>query len=203
MTWMLTVSGIAFDVNQPDPDLVKLSDMSHHLSLINRFCGATYRPYSVAEHSCLVTEILERELGLHDPHGLLAGHTHDGHEAYFGDIIQPVKHHLGEVATVAELRLERAVQKRYGLTTPAAAYRQLIRRADLMALATERRDLLPEHTEPWACLTGIEPVTWVNLRNQEHFTWQDWREAFADKFNELNFARVRSGKAQGLASEEH
>ncbi|SIQ38049.1 hypothetical protein [Aquipseudomonas alcaligenes] len=33
-----------------------------------------------------------------------------------------------------------------------------VKRADMVALATEKRDLLPENSEPWQCLEGLEPM---------------------------------------------
>jgi hypothetical protein len=190
MTWMLTATATAFELGRPRAGDVKLDDIAHHLSLINRFNGATSRPYSVAEHSLLVAEIFERHLGMHNPVARMAALMHDAHEAYLGDLISPVKRHLGEECRVLEASLERAVQERYGLRTAAAAYRQQIRDADLIALATERRDLMPPTHRPWAALDGIEPVEWINLNDQAQFTWQDWRRTFTDLFNELNFARA-------------
>lgn len=32
-----------------------------------------------------------------------------------------------------------------------------VKHADLVALATEKRDLMPHHPEPWPCLDGIDP----------------------------------------------
>jgi hypothetical protein len=190
MTWMLTATGTAFELGRPHKDAVQLDDIAHHLSLINRFNGATPRPYSVAEHSLLVAEIFERQLGMTNPVARLAALLHDAHEAYLGDLISPVKGHLGAESRVLEASLERAVQERYGLRTAAAAYRQQIRDADLIALATERRDLMPPHPGHWPVLDGIEPVEWINLNDQAQFTWQDWRRTFTDLFNELNFARA-------------
>jgi hypothetical protein len=190
MTWMLTATGTAFELGRPRKDAVQLDDIAHHLALINRFNGATPRPYSVAEHSLLVAEIFERQLGMTNPVARLAALLHDAHEAYLGDLISPVKGHLGQESRVLEASLERAVQERYGLRTAAAAYRQQIRDADLIALATERRDLMPPHPGHWPVLDGIEPVEWINLNDQAQFTWQDWRRTFTDLFNELNYARA-------------
>jgi len=194
MSWILTATGVPFRIGRAHAADVKLADVAHHLALINRFCGAASRPYSVAEHSLLVAEICERELGMSDPSGLLAALMHDAHEAYFGDISTPVKQHLGEEARVLEWSLERAVQERYGLRTANAGYHDQLRRADRMALATERRDLMPAHPTPWAVLHGIEPVGWIDLRQRAGMGWQDWRDAFMARFHELNLARaIRAG----------
>jgi hypothetical protein len=190
MTWMLTATGTAFELGRPRTDDVQLADIAHQLALINRFNGATTRPYSVAEHSLLVAEIFERQLGMSNPVARLAALMHDAHKCYLGDITTPVKRHLGDGCQVLEASLERAVQERYGLRTAAAAYRQQIRDADLIALATERRDLMPPSARHWAVLDGIEPVEWINLNDQAGFTWQDWRRTFTDLFNELNYARA-------------
>jgi hypothetical protein len=192
MTWMLTATGTAFELGRPRTDDVQLADIAHQLALINRFNGATTRPYSVAEHSLLVAEIFERQLGMANPTARLAALMHDAHECYLGDITSPVKRHLGEECQVLDASLQRAVQERYGLRTAAAAYRQQIRDADLIALATERRDLMPPTDRQWTVLDGIEPVDWINLNDQARFTWQDWRQTFTELFNELNYARALS-----------
>ena len=71
MTWITTATGSEVSLRNPEPASISLRTIAHHLSLINRFTGATCRPYSVAEHSLLVCEIAEREFQL-DAHGLLA-----------------------------------------------------------------------------------------------------------------------------------
>ena len=40
-------------------------------------------------------------------------------------------------------------------------------------------------------LAGIEPLPCVNLRHRDAFTWADWRQAFEDRYLELDFARNR------------
>jgi hypothetical protein len=53
-----TYSGIAFDLRDPQPAMVRLDDIIHSLSLMNRFNGAALFPYSVAQHSLHVAELL-------------------------------------------------------------------------------------------------------------------------------------------------
>jgi len=190
MTLMLTASGVAFSLGRPRAADVNLDDIAYHLSGINRFNHATSRCYSVAEHSLLVSEICERDLGITDPAALLAALMHDAHEAYLGDILHPVKQLLGEKLQVLEWSLEQAVQQRYGLLTANRAYHTQIKLADLMALATERRDLMHGHPAAWAVLNGIEPVTWIDLRDREGMDDDDWCRAFKARFSELNYARA-------------
>jgi uncharacterized protein len=74
---------------------------------------------------------------------------------------------------------------------PHAHHHSTIRLADLMALATEWRDLMPAHPAPWAVLDGIEPVGWMRLMAPERvaMTWEDWRDRWLDRYHELDFAR--------------
>jgi uncharacterized protein len=63
-----------------------ITDIAHHLSIINRYTGASPEPYSVAQHSVLGTEYYCA------PEDKLAFLLHDASEAYFNDIASPVKH---------------------------------------------------------------------------------------------------------------
>lgn len=190
MTFMTTASGLSFNLARPAAGDILIEDIAHHLSHINRFNGATYRPYSVAEHSILAMRIAGAELALRDPFGLLAVLLHDGHEAYFGDLTQPLKVTLamgGTFVSSVENSVEKAVGERFSLRCPRAAYRDRIRQADLIALATERRDLMPPSTERWPILDGIEPWPHVYLRSAEHEarTPAFWRGEFLAHFRRL------------------
>jgi uncharacterized protein len=193
MNWMLTAHGRPFNLGSPRADEIWLEDIAHQLAMINRFNGATTRPYSVAEHCILVSQILETELGVTDPHAQLAALMHDAHEIYFGDVISPVKHYMGEGAQVLEWSLMAKVQERYGLKTANRAHHDEIRRADLIALATERRDLMHPLAPPFPVLAGIDPVGWADLTSPSRATqtWQQWRAAFTARFTELNTRRAQ------------
>ena len=56
--WIQTYTGKAFDLLNPTPEMVEVTDIAHHLALINRFTGATAVPYSVAQHSVLVSQVV-------------------------------------------------------------------------------------------------------------------------------------------------
>lgn len=197
MTWILTATGNEVDMALPRVGDINLKTIAHHLSLINRFCGATCRPYSVAEHSLLVCEILERRYSLNGS-GLFAGLMHDAHEAYVNDMATPAKRQI-EGWSQFEAVFERMVRHAFGLHTSAHVHRAEIRSADLIALATEREQLLPPGGRPWAVLDGVTPITWVDLMSKDRlaFTWADWRQAFTDRADELDFARALRAQTLG------
>lgn len=66
---------------------VCIEDIAHHLSCINRYTGATPRPFNVAHHSVLVAD----ELAGHGARIGLAGLLHDSGEYVFNDLASPVK----------------------------------------------------------------------------------------------------------------
>ena len=49
-----TFSGIAFDLLNPQPEMILMEDIAHSLAIINRSNGAAKFPYSVAQHSLYV-----------------------------------------------------------------------------------------------------------------------------------------------------
>lgn len=70
---------------------IRLADIAHHLSNVNRFTGGTPWPYSVAQHSLLVAS----KIAMVDPLMRLAGLMHDASEAYLNDPASPVKRNPG------------------------------------------------------------------------------------------------------------
>lgn len=192
MTWILTATGRRIDLAAPHFTDVDSYDIAWALSQCNRFSGHALRPYSVAEHSLLVADLAEAA-GL-DAHGQLAALMHDAHEAYCGDMSTPAKAAIGAGWGHFERGLEQAVKSAFGLHAAASVHHHLIKHLDLVALATEKRDLMPSHgagAEPWPCLEGIEPAGWVNLRSIElsRIGWEDWRDRWLDRYHELDFER--------------
>jgi uncharacterized protein len=188
MTWMLTATGSVVNLLTMEKDSISLSDIAHHLAQTNRYTGACIRPYSVAEHSLFVCELME-EAGVRDPSALLAGLMHDAHEAYTQDLSSPMKELIGAAWAKEERRIQIAVLDRFGLVGATQVWHAEIKHADLVALSTERAQLLPPTGPAWPTTTSHPPVTWRHFDRSAIFTWRDWRDIFADKFGELNFAR--------------
>lgn len=189
---MLTAYGHEVDLRYPQTASIVLPDIAHHLAQINRYTGAARRPYSVAEHSLLVLEIVERMLPM-DVHGKFAALMHDAHEAYTNDLSTPAKGQVGDDWHNFEGRLERTVRSAFGLHAACHRWAAQIKQADLIALATERAQLLP--TGPgislWPILVHVQPVDWVDLMARERcaMTWCDWRDQFKDTADSLDYAR--------------
>lgn len=159
MSYMITRYGRRIDIPRPKQDQIHIDDIAAHLARLPRFCGATVRTYTVAQHSVHVM-MLAKAAGAGDTLQL-AALLHDAHEAYMGDIPTPFKAVAGPIMHATENDLQRAVLARFGVTTVYETCRAEIKRFDLVALATERRDLMhpaASHGE-WPVLQGIQPDT--------------------------------------------
>lgn len=207
MTHMITISGAEYHFSgpgalSPEGRPVRIKDIAHHLALINRFTGATSRPYSVAEHSLLCAEIGKR---LNAPVSLqMALLMHDAHEAYTTDLSSPAKIAVNcysagagglEAWGMFEYEHAKTVRRHFGLLSSFAAHKDKIRQIDLMALATERRDLTAWRagtSGPWGILgdgaaVPVPAADWVDLASpgREALSWKFWRDHFLERFHEL------------------
>lgn len=162
--WIQTYSKRTFRIDHPDHRDVHLGDIAHSLASLCRFNGHTVWapegepgrcPYSVAQHSVLVSRIVERIADIHAERyaGLnlpLLALLHDAHEPYVGDVVSPMKQLLGEVWTKIETNAEEAVRLAFQLPLRPSEL-PIIKEADMIALATEARDLLAGGPIGWAC----------------------------------------------------
>lgn len=127
-----TRSGKDFDLIDPSKNEFTVEDVAHALSNICRYCGHVSEFYSVAQHSVMVSKLVE-------PKYALMGLLHDASEAFVGDVAKPLKELLPDYKQV-EARIEEFVLSRFGIDAhhmPAS-----IKTADLTALVTEQRDLM-------------------------------------------------------------
>jgi uncharacterized protein len=154
-----TFSGIAFDLLNPQPEMVLIEDIIHSLALINRFNGAAKFPYSVAQHSLYVASLLPDELKLN---GLL----HDAAEAYVGDMVSPLKKIMSEYKEV-EANISRVVADVFGLLYPEPLE---VKKADLSVLSAEREQVLHASYGPWykdfplPADIHIEEMSWIHVK---------------------------------------
>lgn len=147
MSQILTASGKRFDLYEPDADLIDPRDISHALAHLCRFNGHTREFYSVAQHACMVADLVPEQ-------DKLAALLHDAAEAYIGDMVQPLKQWMHAYQDVEQWIWER-ICTRFDLDLELP---DSVRHADLIALATERRDLMPADSATWECLSGIDPA---------------------------------------------
>lgn len=215
--WIQTVSGVAFDLLAPTVEMVRVGDIAHALARINRFSGHTLgEPYSVAHHSMLVADLLA---SWGAPVAVVReGLLHDAPEAYYGDMVSPVAaairtiDRLGALLNAAEptrdplstlhRRVDAVVRAALSLPEYETA---IVKRADLVALAIERRDLmapcerdwcLPEYapaSAPCGRLQGRddghmdqEPDELPDIDPAELCDWRDARDRFAAYLAELD-----------------
>lgn len=148
MSWILTRSGAQVDLLRPTAAMIKPTDIAHALAHLCRFNGHTPEHYSVAQHSLIVANLVPAE------HQLVAL-LHDATEAYIGDMTRPLKAVIPDYVTI-EHRLWYAVCHRFNLHPELP---DCVKHADLVALATERRDLMPKHSGEWECLKGIPAMS--------------------------------------------
>lgn len=188
--WIQTFSGHQVWLFEPDPGVIDIHDIAHHLAIECRYTGATAFPYSVAQHSVLVSERVE-ELVLKRPvldHShihtcALQGLLHDAAEAYLKDIPSPWKKYL----VLADLACEYSALedawtacalRRFGLSEHLCPE---VKKADAELLATEAAYFFPEDTRPADWRLREYPLK----MKIERWTFEEAKERFLQRFQTL------------------
>ena len=169
-TSIQTYSGILFDVINPTVDMVNIADIAHALSQVNRFTGHTIQPYSVAEHSVHVANLLPDEYKLE---GLL----HDASEAYIADMATPVKHHQSmEMYRAIENDVQKECYNAFGIK-PNQYSHMIVKQADRVMLKVEVLSLMKQPLKgAWVPLIEsihlpVHPIPrcWSSIYAEERF----------------------------------
>ena len=145
--YVSTYLGNRFYPLEPRIDRVAIEDIAHGLAYQCRFNGQTCEFYSVAQHSLVVASLVPEHLRF-------AALMHDAAEAYLGDMVKPLKVLLPQFAEIED-KVGAIIAAAFALDFSDYAP---IKRADLVALATEKRDLMPHSVERWAYLDDIVPL---------------------------------------------
>ena len=164
----------------PDPEQLDIGDIARALANQCRFGGHCRVFYSVAQHSVIVSELVEqRGGGVED---VFAALMHDASEAYLGDMPHPLKHRspLGAAFKAAEDHLEEVLRARFRIKPDVPE----IKRVDRALLATERRIFSGENWH-WPELDGVEPLD-IDVQ-----AWPpaEAARAFAERYAELDARR--------------
>lgn len=130
--WMQTFTGARVYPMVPDHRVVEIEDIAHALSQICRFGGHTSSPYSVAQHSVVLSYSCR-------PKDRVNALLHDAAEAYLGDVVRPFKIQLPWFRPLED-RWLLAISK--ALDVPPIKEPQGLVRVHEALLASERRDLL-------------------------------------------------------------
>ncbi|MGK5027650.1 phosphohydrolase [Janthinobacterium sp. RB2R34] len=171
--YVSTFSGNRFYPLRPHIDRVAIEDIAHGLAYQCRFNGQTKTFYSIAQHSLIVASLVPPPLRL-------AALLHDAAEAYLGDMVKPLKVLMPEFAALED-RVTAIIAATYGIDFSDYAP---IKRADLIALATEKRDLMPHSAERWAYLDGIAPLPGIIVAMDPGVA----KQCFLQRFHELSAA---------------
>lgn len=124
-------SGRRFSFKAPKPTQFTVSDLVWGMSRLPRFLGQTDGPpYVIGQHLCLTHDLAP-------DHCKREALGHDLQEALCSDVVSPQKDLLPDYRDI-ELRIERVLAKRFGWKHP---FPPDVKRVDLIALATEMRDL--------------------------------------------------------------
>jgi hypothetical protein len=185
--WTQTFTGRQFHTFAPNPDSIAIEDIAHALSLQCRFAGHCREHYSVAEHSVRVA------LTLKGIQMQLCGLLHDAAEAYLVDLPSPIKAKMRDYQNV-EFAVQQVISKRY--TVPLSLPEE-VKQADLILLATEKRDLMAKEPAPWIDLPVPlkEKITpWTPKQAESNFL------ALFKKLTQINQRDLETGLSLGQES---
>ena len=173
--WLVSHSGKQIRPLQLTLEDIDIEDIAHGLSLQCRYMGQIKFHYSVALHSIWVSFKVPLKYALE---GLL----HDASEAYFQDIIRPLKYStIFKAYRKVEKECEEKIARKYGLVYP---WPDCVKEADNRMCMTERRDLVSPHAWEWfnhdiapypETLPEVDPATVKRL--------------FLERFNQLTTER--------------
>ncbi len=121
---VVTFSGKILDAANPDPSLICIEDVAQGLARRHRYNGLTKVPYSVAQHSCIVSQMVAA------PHRLGAL-MHDAAEAYLVDLPSPFKAVCPEFCALEKVWMAAIEKGLYGLGQYQSLVVEPIHAADL------------------------------------------------------------------------
>lgn len=158
--WLQTYLGKQLRIPEWNHDAITLTETAYVLSGINRFGARTEPYYSVSEHSVRVADCVALLGGT--PLDQFIAINHEGDEALLGfDPGSPLLKLLPDLKALKRLAHE-SYMRRYDLPIELPA---IVKHADLVLLATEKRDLMKPAPAQWITLPdplASKIIPWPN-----------------------------------------
>lgn len=185
-----TFSGHRINPFAPDPEQIVVEDIAQALGNQCRFGGHCRHFYSVAQHSCLLADLVAEAGG--DEADQMWALLHDAAEAYLVDLPHPLKHRtkLGAAFREAERSLQSVIVERFAL---CAEPPNRLKEIDSELLAAEKRALVAPGWE-WPELLGVTAAD-IDI---DAWPPEQATEEFTRRFDELE----RKREARGALSQE-
>ncbi len=150
--WLEMVSGIAFYFGDPTMDMIRPEDIAYSLSRLCRYNGHVRRWYTVAEHTCIMSDWIMTQPWATARDGLTALH-HDDAEYIIGDLPRPIKVTMPQFKALEEI-LDQKMAMRFGTIWPFPGW---LKEADSRILMDERAEIMNPSTNIWGT-DEMEPL---------------------------------------------
>ena len=148
--WIGTFSGKQININEICDSDIEIVDVAVGLAQQCRYAGQVWPFYSVAEHSILVSMLVEDE-----PQLRLKALLHDAPEYILNDLIRPVKRKISGYDALEDV-VHAALSKKFDLVYNEDDWLKIKMVDDLITVA-ERRKLMPR-LDPGAYGRGVPEV---------------------------------------------
>jgi 5'-deoxynucleotidase YfbR-like HD superfamily hydrolase len=165
------LSGRVLDLLDPSPFDIEIDDIAHGLARVARWNGQTTgeHPFSVAQHSLVVLDILAVTAPGLDAKAKLMALLHDAPEYVIGDMISPFKAALGLDYRAFEDRLAAAIHQRFTLPAhPAPALKAQIKDVQGGSLVVS---ISPWNSSPSKTKKSLATTSLVNSKPQASMWW--------------------------------
>lgn len=167
------INGCIRNLEELDPNAFTIENIAGALSKVNRFNGQTPYPYSVAQHSVLVSHLVRRTQALE-------GLFHDAGEAFVGDLSKWIKPHCPAFVELEATIVDR-VNERFALYPD----HEEIKRADAIALRLEQMHVQKRVAfYDWERI-DIPPPTSTFVHLTQEMPWKDAMLLFLVRYAEL------------------
>jgi len=186
--WQRMLSGRRLQILDPSPLDIEIEDIAHGLSFLARWNGQTTGeyPFSVAQHSLLVEDIFSKQFPNMDNHSKLFALLHDAAEYVIGDMISPLKSHLGINYEELDGKLTMAICIRFNIPTKKIKIiKRCIKIADKRAAWLEAVQLAGFSKQEADSIFGKHEFTEDFETNLLPSTPFFIRKKFVNRFNEL------------------